>query len=114
MQLLVSQRAGGELTIGDTHEYDEPFPFDLDETASTELLRRTERLLGRPLPPVRRRWAGVYSQVTDGSLCWRDRLADRLVVVTGPGGRGMTLSPAIAEATCDALGLGSETARVTR
>lgn len=114
MQLLVSQRAGGELTIGDTHDYDEPFPFDLDEAAYGELARRTERLLGRPLPAVRRRWAGVYSQITDGSICWRHQVDERLVVVTGPGGRGMTLSPAIAEATCDALGLGNETAAVTR
>ena len=30
-QLLVAQRAGGELTIGDTHVYDEPYDFAVDE-----------------------------------------------------------------------------------
>ncbi len=99
MQLLVSQRSGGELTVGDTHAYDEPFPFDLEEAAYDELARRLGRILGRPLPPIERRWAGVYSQVTDGSICWRSTPADGVTVVTGPGGRGMTLSPAIAEQT---------------
>ena len=31
MQLLCVQRLHGGLTIGDTHEYDEPFAFDVDE-----------------------------------------------------------------------------------
>ena len=32
-QLPLVQRADGGLTIGDTHEYAEPFGFDLDEDA---------------------------------------------------------------------------------
>jgi FAD dependent oxidoreductase TIGR03364 len=99
MQLLVSQRAGGELTVGDTHDYEEPFAFDLDEAAYDHMRGRVEMLLGRPMPPVRRRWAGVYSQVTDGGICWRSEVAAGLWVVTGPGGRGMTMAPAIAEET---------------
>lgn len=98
-QLLVAQRAGGELTIGDTHDYEEPYDFALDEEPNTDLLRRCEEILGRSLPPVRRRWAGVYSQATDDSACVRVRPAQGIVVVTGPGGRGMTLSPAIAADT---------------
>ena len=31
MQLLISQRAAGGLTIGDTHVYDEPFDFAVEE-----------------------------------------------------------------------------------
>jgi FAD dependent oxidoreductase TIGR03364 len=102
LQLLVSQRAGGELTIGDTHHYDEPFDFACDETPYRELAARLERILGAPLPPVVRRWTGVYSQVADGAICWRDQPADGVWVITGPGGRGMTLSPAIAEQTWSA------------
>src|SRR5690349_1103426 len=36
-QLLLVQRADGGLTIGDTHEYAEPFGFDLDEDAYDHL-----------------------------------------------------------------------------
>jgi glycine/D-amino acid oxidase-like deaminating enzyme len=104
-QLLVAQRAGGELTIGDTHGYDEPFDFAVDEEPNADLLARAEAILGRPLPPVRRRWAGVYSQATDESACVRVVPEPGLAVVTGPGGRGMTLAPAIAAETLDAPGV---------
>ena len=99
-QLLLVQRADGGLTIGDTHEYDEPFAFDVDEDAYQHLIARAQALLGMPLPPVQRRWAGVYAEVSGGgALYHRSELAPGVVLVTGPGGRGMTCSPAIAEET---------------
>jgi FAD dependent oxidoreductase TIGR03364 len=101
MQLLLVQRASGQLTIGDTHAYDEPFDFALDEAPYDHLLDRARAILGRDLPPVRRRWAGVYSQRTDGALCHRERLDTRTWLVTGPGGRGMTLAPTLAERTLE-------------
>jgi glycine/D-amino acid oxidase-like deaminating enzyme len=51
------------------------------------------------LPPTRRRWAGVYSQVTGQELYHRSQVAPGVTLVTGPGGRGITCSPAIAEET---------------
>jgi len=102
-QLLLVQRADGGLTIGDTHEYAEPFGFDLDEDAYDHLRARAEALLGVPLPRVRRRWAGVYSEVipevAGHALYHRSEVEPGAVLVTGPGGRGMTCSPAIAEET---------------
>jgi len=104
-QLLMVQRLDGGLTIGDTHEYDEPFTFDVDENAYDHLRARAQALLGVPLPRTQRRWAGVYSEVVQPSaasgsgLYHRSEAAPGVVVVTGPGGRGMTCSPAIAEET---------------
>ena len=99
-QLLLVQRLDGSLTIGDTHEYDEPFGFDVTEDAYEHLLSRAYALLGTALPAVRRRWAGVYSEVTGTSALYhRSAVAPGVVLVTGPGGRGMTCSPAIAEET---------------
>ncbi|WP_171166233.1 TIGR03364 family FAD-dependent oxidoreductase [Streptomyces sp. I05A-00742] len=105
MQLLMVQRADGGLTIGDTHEYAAPFAFDVDEEPYEHLTAVATALLGRPLPAVRRRWAGVYAQCLDaGRVVHRQRVRDGVWLVTGPGGRGMTCSPAIAEATADELG----------
>ena len=104
MQLLISQRAGGELTVGDTHAYDEPFDFATDEAPYDHLAARAESILGRPLPPVVRRWTGAYSQCLDESICHRRQARPGVWVVTGPGGRGMTLSPAIAEQTLTEIG----------
>jgi FAD dependent oxidoreductase TIGR03364 len=98
-QLLMVQRLDGSLTIGDTHSYDEPFDFDVDEVAYDHLRDRAEQLLGVRLPATRRRWAGVYSQVTGSELYHRSQAAPGVVLVTGPGGRGMTCAPAIAEET---------------
>jgi glycine/D-amino acid oxidase-like deaminating enzyme len=98
-QLLLVQRLDGSLTIGDTHEYAEPFAFDVDEAPYDHLRGRAEQLLGTALPATRRRWAGVYSQVTTDELYHRSAVAPGVILVTGPGGRGMTCSPAIAEET---------------
>jgi FAD dependent oxidoreductase TIGR03364 len=103
-QLLLVQRLDGSLTIGDTHSYAEPFDFDVDEQPYDHLRSRAEQLLGGPLPPVRRRWAGVYSQVTGTELYHRSSAGPGVVLVTGAGGRGMTCAPAIAEETFAASG----------
>ena len=106
MQLLCVQRLHGGLTIGDTHEYAEPFAFDVQEAPYAYLVDLVEEFLGRPLPPVRQRWAGVYSQCVDpGELVCRREVGPGVWVVTGPGGRGMTLGPAIAEATAELIEL---------
>ena len=116
-QLLLVQRAGGGLTIGDTHEYAEPFAFDVDEDAYDHLRARAEALLGAPVPRIQRRWAGVYSELApeapkvpevpdtpdipgaSHALYYRAEVEPGVVLVTAPGGRGMTFSPAIAEET---------------
>lgn len=104
MQLLMVQRADGGLTIGDTHEYEHPFAFDTVEEPYEHLTGVVESLLGRPLPRVRHRWAGVYAQCTEpGRVVHRQQVHEGVWLVTGPGGRGMTCSPAIAETTANEL-----------
>ncbi len=110
LQLLLVQRPDGSLTIGDTHAYDEPFDFALADDPTDELLARAGRILGVPLPPVRRRWEGVYAQCRDGSVCLRDEIRPGVLMVTGPGGRGMTCAPAIAADTLEAAGVRSPAA----
>ncbi|MGZ9931133.1 TIGR03364 family FAD-dependent oxidoreductase [Streptomyces sp. NC-S4] len=105
MQLLMVQRRDGGLTIGDTHEYEHPFAFDTLEDPYEHVAAVAESFLGRPLPKIRHRWAGVYAQCTDTTrVVHRQQVADGVWLVTGPGGRGMTCSPAIAETTANELG----------
>ena len=96
LQLLLVQRLDGTLTIGDTHAYEEPFDFALDEEPTRELLERAGRILAHPLPPVARRWVGVYLACTDDRVCHRQEVEPGTWIVAGPGGRGMTCAPAIA------------------
>lgn len=105
MQLLMVQRKDGGLTIGDTHEYEHPFAFDTLEDPYDHLTEVVEGFLGRSLPKIRRRWAGVYAQCVDTArVVHRQQVRDGVWLVTGPGGRGMTCSPAIAEKTANELG----------
>ncbi|GAA1587911.1 TIGR03364 family FAD-dependent oxidoreductase [Kribbella hippodromi] len=97
MQLLMVQRTHGGLTIGDTHEYEEPFTFDVHSDPYDYLRATVESILGRELPAITRRWAGVYSQATSDEVIVRRQVADGVHLITGPGGRGMTMAPAIAE-----------------
>lgn len=106
MQLLMVQRLDGGLTIGDTHAYEEPFPFDVTEEPYDHLRERAAELLGNPIPRVLRRWAGVYAQcLQDGRMVHREQVRPDVWLVTGPGGRGMTCSPAIAADTMTEVGL---------
>ncbi|MDP9117594.1 MAG: TIGR03364 family FAD-dependent oxidoreductase [Actinomycetota bacterium] len=120
MQLLMVQRADGGLTIGDTHCYDEPFDFDVEEAPYKHLAGVAQELLGQKLPKIRRRWSGVYAEVVpnsapdapstsasgagDAIVCRREVEAG-VWVVTGPGGRGMTCAPSIAETTLNGAGV---------
>jgi FAD dependent oxidoreductase TIGR03364 len=106
MQLLMVQRRDGGLTIGDTHAYAEPFDFDVQEEPYEYLAGVAGALLGRALPPVTRRWAGVYAQTADPTqVVYRGQVRPGVWLVTGPGGRGMTCSPAIGEASIVEAGL---------
>ncbi len=103
MQLLLVQRADGTLTIGDTHDYDEPFDFKLEEEPYQYLHDVASDLIGCKIPPIVNRWDGVYSQRIDGAVCDRQKISSKIISVTGPGGRGNTLAPAIAEETLRGL-----------
>lgn len=98
MQLLLTPRFDGSFTIGDTHLYDEPFSHEILEEPYLHLLEVIQSIFGRKFS-IGKRWSGVYSQVTGKDLYYRKEIAPGAVIITGGGGRGNTLSPAIAEET---------------
>jgi FAD dependent oxidoreductase TIGR03364 len=98
-QLLCQQRLHGGLTMGDTHEADEPGAFETADKPMEIIVEAARLLIGDHLPPIERRWSGVYHQVDPlgSDIYYRKEVAAGVTAVTGAGGRGMTLSPAIAE-----------------
>lgn len=99
MQLLLVQRNDGSMTIGDTHEYSEPFSHEILEAPYDHLRKVMNNIFGREVPRIEKRWDGVYSQSTSDEIYIRREIAPGAHIVTGGGGRGNTLSPAIAEET---------------
>ena len=98
MQLLLAPRFDGSFTIGDTHLYKEPFSHEIIEEPYEHLSKVIANIFGREFK-IGKRWSGVYSQSTSSEIYFRREVAPRAVIVTGAGGRGNTLSPAIAEET---------------
>jgi len=98
MQLLLAPRLDGTFTIGDTHEYEEPFNFELDEAPYQHLTEVIYGIFGMSFE-IERRWDGIYSQSTNDDIYFRRNFAPSSFIVTGGGGRGNTLAPAIAEET---------------
>jgi len=100
IQLLCQQRLTGGLTIGDTHESDDPSLFSTSDRPMEIILEAAKSLVGSRMPRIERRWTGTYHQLSDpgeDEIYFRKQVANGVTAITGAGGRGMTLAPAIAE-----------------
>ena len=100
IQLLCQQRLHGGLTIGDTHEPEVPGLFETLDRPMDIIEDAARTVIGKALPRIERRWSGVYHQLvapTPNQIYFRKQIAGGVSAVTGAGGRGMTLAPAIAE-----------------
>jgi FAD dependent oxidoreductase TIGR03364 len=100
IQLLCQQRLHGGLTIGDTHEPEVPGLFETLDRPMDIIERAARLVIGPAMPRIERRWSGVYHQLVDptpNEIYFRKQVANGVSAVTGAGGRGMTLAPAIAE-----------------
>jgi len=104
IHVLVSQTAGRELTIGDSHEYaDAVNPFDRAEIDEL-ILRYARGFLHAPETAIAQHWHGVYAKHPDQPYVSFSP-EPNVRVVTGTGGAGMTLSFGIAEQTVAQMGL---------
>jgi FAD dependent oxidoreductase TIGR03364 len=100
IQLLCQQRLHGGLTIGDTHEPEVPGLFETLDRPMDVIEAAARLVIGPAMPRIERRWSGVYHQLADPApdeIYLRKQVARGVSAVTGAGGRGMTLAPAIAE-----------------
>ncbi len=102
VHILVSQHAGGELIIGDSHHYGEdPGPFD-SEAVNQIILRELAKFTRFGELRISRRWHGVYLKAR-GATEWIDQPCEGVTLVNGLGGTGMTLSLGLAEEQIAAL-----------
>ncbi len=96
IHVMASQHARGEITIGDSHEYDEAIsPFDKEEINEL-ILAYLRTFLRVPQLRIAERWNGVYA-AHPAELCWTGRPAPGALIVASPSGRGMTMSFGVAD-----------------
>jgi glycine/D-amino acid oxidase-like deaminating enzyme len=104
IHVLVSQTAGGELTIGDSHEYGAAVdPFDRAEIDEL-ILHYARGFLQAPTLEITQRWHGVYAKHPEEPFL-RVSPSPNVRVVTATGGSGMTLSFGLGEETVKEMGL---------
>ncbi len=98
IHVLVSQTSLGELTIGDSHEYDDDIePFD-KALIDALILEALGDFLDVPDLRIEERWHGQYVKHPTAPYVVVKPAAN-VVAVTGLGGAGMTLSFGLAEQT---------------
>lgn len=96
IHVMAAQNAAGEVILGDSHEYEQPFlPFDqaLIEGLILRELRRVIRLRDWT---VAARWHGVYAKNPAGPV-WQSEPLPDVHLWTGLGGSGMTMAFGLAE-----------------
>ena len=102
VHLIVTQLPGGDLLLGDTHEYgDTVSPFS-DERLDELVLAEARRLLGAEVLEVRQRWHGVYPSAPGHPFLIAEPLPG-VAVVEIVSGVGMTTALGLAPRTFDAL-----------
>jgi FAD dependent oxidoreductase TIGR03364 len=96
VHVMASQLAGGEVILGDSHEYGEEIsPFD--KLLVDELILRESRKVFRLTDwSLSERWNGVYARHPDRPV-FEAQADDGTLVFTGTGGAGMTMSFGLAE-----------------
>lgn len=97
IHVMVSQTALGELTIGDSHEYDyPPSPFD-KQVINQLILDYLHRFAKAPDLEIAEYWHGVYAKMMNGATELILHPEPGVTIVTGLGGAGMTFSFGLAE-----------------
>lgn len=98
IHVMVSQNGGGELTIGDSHEYGlvhDPFDKEFINRMITDYLHTFANFKDWRLMQS---WHGIYPKMMDGRTELILEPEEGVTIINGIGGNGMTLSFGLCEA----------------
>jgi D-hydroxyproline dehydrogenase subunit beta len=96
IHVMASQNAAGEVILGDSHDYDQPFePFD-QALVDDLILRELRQVIRLRDWTIAARWHGVYARNPAGPV-WQAEPLPNVHLWTGLGGSGMTMAFALAE-----------------
>jgi glycine/D-amino acid oxidase-like deaminating enzyme len=96
IHVLVSQTPLGELTIGDSHEHGQSLDFVERSEVEELILTYMESFLRPPAPDIAQRWHGFYARHPEKPFVVAAP-AKGVLIITGTGGSGLTLSLGLAE-----------------
>ena len=102
IHILFKQEVDGGMILGDSHEYaklgeEANLDFGLQQDITDFFIREGRKIFDLPHWEIDTSWMGRYSQTSDPSGIFKETIGDRIHIVTGIGGKGMTASPGFAE-----------------
>ncbi len=100
VHILFKQAVDGSLILGDSHHYTrnattETMSFEIDYALNQAMLEEAMRIMEIPKPQIASTWNGYYTQTTKEVV--NTKISDRVRIVTGIGGKGMTTGISLAE-----------------
>lgn len=101
VHILFKQRTDGSVIIGDSHEYidvkdsDLMCP-DLYQDVDDFMIREAKKIMNLPTYDIQQRWSGMYTQCKTQDI-FNEKIGERIHIVTGIGGKGMTGSAGFAK-----------------
>ncbi len=101
VHILFKQALDGSIIIGDSHEYadvstSDTLDFGNEDLLNEIILTEAKRILDLPSWKIRRTWNGYYSQSKSAEV-YQHHSDQKIHIVTGIGGKGMTTSCGFAE-----------------
>lgn len=94
IHILFKQRTDGSVIIGDSHEYSnvktgDLMPADLYQDVDDFMIKEAKKIIDLPTYDIQQRWSGMYTQCKTQDV-FNETIGERVHIVTGIGGKGMT------------------------
>ncbi len=103
IHVMVCQNGMGDLTIGDSHEYGlDLSPFD-QEHVNKLILDFLKTFAQFKDWRIGSAWHGIYPKMTNGAIEFVKEIDEKVMIVNGVGGAGMTLSFGLGEEVVEKL-----------
>ncbi|WP_116107220.1 TIGR03364 family FAD-dependent oxidoreductase [Lewinella sp. IMCC34191] len=117
VHILFKQSPDGSIILGDTHEYAsarevDALSFENRPRLNEYMLDEAKKIFDLPRWTIDASWNGYYSQCREHDI-HLETIGDRIHVVTGIGGKGMTAGPGFSAAHIDHLYAGTPLHPVT-
>ncbi len=107
IHILFKQTEDGSIIIGDSHEYQDAIHadklgFDLNNEINRCIIDEAMKIFNLQKWRIQLAWFGFYSQCKTKDI-FIHHIEDKIHIVTGIGGKGMTAGPALAEENVNAF-----------
>lgn len=101
VHILFKQRRDGSIIIGDSHEYIDAkdvdnMALDLYQDVDDFMIKEAKNIIDLPNYDIQQRWFGMYAQCKTQDI-FNEKIGERVHIVTGIGGKGMTGSAGFAK-----------------